>query len=50
MHSSFFVLGDGIARSRNLGTIDMRQIAPTVASILGVKLSSAKQPVLSIQQ
>lgn len=50
MHSSFFVLGDGIAHGRNLGTIDMRQIAPTVASILGVKLSAAKQPVLHIEQ
>jgi Type I phosphodiesterase / nucleotide pyrophosphatase len=50
MHSSFFVLGEGVAHGRNLGTIDMRQIAPTVARILGVKLPSAKQPALHIEQ
>jgi Type I phosphodiesterase / nucleotide pyrophosphatase len=49
MHSSFFVLGEGVAHGRNLGTIDMRQIAPTVASILGVTMPSAKQPVLHIE-
>jgi hypothetical protein len=48
MHSSLFILGQGVARGRDLGTIDMRQIAPTVAAILGVNLPSAKQPKLSI--
>ena len=28
MHSSFFITGPGIAAGKNLGTIDMRQIAP----------------------
>ncbi len=50
MHSSFFVLGEGVAHGRDLGTIDMRQIAPTVAKILGVKLPAARQPVLHIEQ
>jgi predicted AlkP superfamily pyrophosphatase or phosphodiesterase len=50
MHSSFFILGEGVARGRDLGTIDMRQIAPTVANILGVKLPSAKQPPLHVNQ
>jgi predicted AlkP superfamily pyrophosphatase or phosphodiesterase len=49
MHSSFFILGQGVARGRNLGTIDMRQITPTVAAILGVNLPSAKQPRLTIE-
>ena len=31
----------GIARHRDLGVIDMRQIAPTVAGILGVGLPAA---------
>jgi len=44
MRSSFFVLGEGVAHGRNLGTIDMGQIAPTVAGILGVSLPTAKQP------
>jgi predicted AlkP superfamily pyrophosphatase or phosphodiesterase len=48
MRSSFFVLGEGVARGRNLGIIDMRQIAPTVAGILGVSLPTAKQPPLRI--
>jgi predicted AlkP superfamily pyrophosphatase or phosphodiesterase len=49
MHASFFVMGQGIAKGRNLGLIDMRQIAPTVASIMGVSLPAAKQPKLHIE-
>lgn len=48
MRASFFILGQGIAPAKNLGLIDMRQIAPTLASILNVKLESATQPVLAI--
>lgn len=49
MHSSFFILGEGIAHGRDLGTIDMRQIAPTVAGILGVSLPTAKEPKLHLE-
>ena len=49
MRSSFFILGKGVARGRDLGTIDMRQIAPTVAAILGVAMPTAKQPRLHIE-
>ena len=49
MRSSFFVSGAGIARSRDLGLIDMRQIAPTVAQLLAIPLPSAKQPALLIR-
>lgn len=48
MRSSFFILGEGVAQGRNLGVLDMRQIAPTVAQILGVKLPAAKQPVINL--
>jgi predicted AlkP superfamily pyrophosphatase or phosphodiesterase len=48
MRSSFFILGQGMAAGKNLGLIDMRQIAPTLASILNVKLESAIQPVLAV--
>jgi hypothetical protein len=48
MRASFFVMGEGIAQGRDLGVIDMRQIAPTVASILGVSLPTAKQPSLNL--
>lgn len=49
MRASFFAMGQGIARGRDLGQIDMRQIAPSVAQLLGVNLPSAKQPALSLQ-
>jgi predicted AlkP superfamily pyrophosphatase or phosphodiesterase len=48
MRSSFFILGHGISPGKNLGLIDMRRIAPTLAAILNVKLESAGQPVLAI--
>lgn len=49
MHSSFFAMGAGIARHRDLGTVDMRQIAPTVAGILHVRMASAKATPLRVQ-
>jgi predicted AlkP superfamily pyrophosphatase or phosphodiesterase len=48
MRASFFVFGRMVAPGRDLGIVDMRQVAPTIASILGVSLPSAKQPVLKI--
>jgi len=48
MRASFFAMGKGIAQGRDLGVIDMRQIAPTVASILGVSLPTAKEPGLNL--
>jgi predicted AlkP superfamily pyrophosphatase or phosphodiesterase len=41
MHASLFLAGPGIARHRNLGQIDMRQIAPTVAGLLALHLPAA---------
>ena len=49
MHSSFFLVGPGIAHNRDLGQIDMLQIAPTVAAILKVPMPSAKATPLHIQ-
>ena len=49
MHSSFFITGPGIVAGRNLGTIDMRQIAPTLAAELKVPLPTAKAPLLPIR-
>jgi len=48
MRSSFFLLGRSIAGGADLGLIDMRQIAPTVANLLGVSLPSAKEPSLNV--
>jgi predicted AlkP superfamily pyrophosphatase or phosphodiesterase len=42
MRSSFMMMGKGIAKGRNLGEIDMRSIAPTLAKILRVPLPDAE--------
>jgi predicted AlkP superfamily pyrophosphatase or phosphodiesterase len=49
MRASFFALGGGVAHHRDLGVIDMRQIAPTVARILGAPMPSAKATPLHLQ-
>lgn len=48
MHSSFFIKGRGIAKAKALGTIDMKQIAPTLAGVLGVSLPSAQSQALAV--
>ncbi|HEY0945364.1 MAG TPA: ectonucleotide pyrophosphatase/phosphodiesterase [Opitutaceae bacterium] len=48
MASTFIIAGDGIANGRDLGTIDMRAIAPTLAQVLGVTLPSAERPPLDV--
>jgi predicted AlkP superfamily pyrophosphatase or phosphodiesterase len=50
MRASFFIAGAGIARHRDLGVIDMRQIAPTVAQLLNVKLPAAGLAPLPVRQ
>jgi predicted AlkP superfamily pyrophosphatase or phosphodiesterase len=50
MRASFFAAGTGIAHHRDLGVIDMRQIAPTVAQLLNVRLPSATQAPLPVRQ
>jgi predicted AlkP superfamily pyrophosphatase or phosphodiesterase len=42
MRSSFFIVGPHIAKGRAMGEIDMRQIAPTIADILHVRLGGAE--------
>lgn len=48
MRSSFFITGPGIAAGRDLGVIDIRQVAPTLADKLKVSLPSANMPPLSL--
>jgi len=48
MRSSFFAVGAGIAHHRDLGLVDMRQIAPTVAGILHVPMPTAKATPLHV--
>lgn len=42
MEASFFIAGAGIAAGRDLGRIDMRDIAPTLAGVMGVSLPAAE--------
>ncbi len=42
MDAAFFIAGAGIPAGRNLGAIDMRDIAPTLADKLGVPLPAAQ--------
>lgn len=41
MDSCFFIAGPGVTHGRNLGRIDMRDIAPTLAGLLGLRLPAA---------
>lgn len=46
LRAAFFIAGPGVAAGRNLGVVDMRQIAPTLAKLMGVTLPAARlQPV-----
>jgi predicted AlkP superfamily pyrophosphatase or phosphodiesterase len=49
MRASFFISGTGIAQHRDLGVIDMRRIAPTVAKLLRVKLPTATAEPLPLR-
>lgn len=49
MHSAFFIMGPGIGAGKNLGTVDMRRIAPTIAGELGVSMPSAKMAPLPVR-
>lgn len=42
MRSTFMIMGKRIGAARNLGEIDMRAIAPTLAGIMGVPLPDAE--------
>jgi predicted AlkP superfamily pyrophosphatase or phosphodiesterase len=49
MRSSFFLVGPGIPAAHALGTIDMRQIAPTLAKILEAPLPDAELAPLTLR-
>lgn len=48
MRSAFFAIGLQLVPGRDLGLIDMRQVAPTVAALLGVRLPDSKATPLPI--
>ncbi len=49
MSSAFFVIGPGISAGKNLGKIDIRSIAPTLANELHLQIPGATQPMLPIR-
>ncbi|HKP27889.1 MAG TPA: hypothetical protein VJU15_00705, partial [Gemmatimonadales bacterium] len=42
MRSAFLVMGPGVAPGRNLGDIDMKDIAPTLARLIGLEMRKAE--------
>jgi len=42
MRASFFLSGPGVPAGRSLGEIDMRDVAPTLARVLGIGLAAAE--------
>ena len=48
MRSTFLIEGPGIAAGKNLGSIDMRDIAPTLAKLMGASLPQAQGHALPL--
>jgi predicted AlkP superfamily pyrophosphatase or phosphodiesterase len=46
LRASFFVIGPGVPAGRDLGIIDMRDIAPTLAHLAGLSLPTADGKIL----
>ena len=46
MRSSFMMMGKNVPKGRNLGDIDMRAIAPTLARAMGLTLPDTEVPAL----
>ena len=42
MDATFLLAGPGIPRGRDLGRVDMRDVAPTLAALLGLSLPAAE--------
>lgn len=49
LHASLLIMGQGIAKGRDLGIVDMRAIAPTLAGLLGTSLPDAEGKPLDVQ-
>lgn len=50
MRSTFLIAGPGVTRGRDLGAMDMRSVAPTLAHVLGVQLTEAELAPLSLNE
>ena len=49
MRSSFFLIGPSVVHGKSFNQIDMRNIAPTLAHIMGTKLPDAEMPALDLK-
>lgn len=49
MRSAFLLMGPGIMPAHDLGVIDMRMIAPTLANLMGARLPQAEMPALDVE-
>lgn len=50
MQSAFMIMGPDILKGHDLGNIDMRSIAPTIAHILGIALPEAEADPLNLTE
>ncbi|WIW87685.1 ectonucleotide pyrophosphatase/phosphodiesterase [Sphingobium sp. V4] len=48
LRSTLMLMGKGVAPGKDLGEVDMRAIAPTLARIMGATLTGAEQPPLDL--
>jgi len=48
MNAAFFIRGSGIAAGRDLGIVDMRALAPTMALALGLSFTSGDLPAMDV--
>ncbi|MGB3930701.1 MAG: alkaline phosphatase family protein, partial [Sphingobium sp.] len=45
LQATFLVMGKGVAKGKDLGQIDMRAIAPTLARVMGADLEAEAEPL-----
>ncbi|WP_158277598.1 ectonucleotide pyrophosphatase/phosphodiesterase [Opitutus sp. ER46] len=48
LYSTFVIAGDGITAGRDLGIIDIRSIAPTLARLMGTTMPTAEAPAIDL--
>jgi predicted AlkP superfamily pyrophosphatase or phosphodiesterase len=49
LQATFLLMGKGVPTGRDLGVIDMRAIAPTLARIMGARLPDAEQDAINLK-
>lgn len=49
LRATFMVMGKGVARGKDMGLIDMRAIAPTLAKVMGASLPDADAAAINLK-